>query len=66
MLNYRHSLQTMRKHLLTTGHDIEFFIENGKPYYVFKETIEGNRVICGWAYSASDAADIVNKLCKYY
>ena len=66
MLNYRHSLKTLNSHLAKVNHKVGYFMQAGVPTYTFyeKADTQSGYQICGFAYSATDAADITNKICK--
>lgn len=52
----------MNKVLKNSGHSVAYFMQSGKPTYTFFESVDGKNMVCGYAYSATDAADITNRL----
>ncbi len=64
-LNYRHSIETLNKNLESRGEWITYAMQDGKPLYTLHEKIDHpscNSRTCGYFYSATDAAEYVNKV----
>jgi hypothetical protein len=55
--NYRHSLKTLNYHLETVGYKV--VCDYHSNIYVF---LENQGRVCFYAYNATDAAEITNKL----
>ena len=60
--NFRHSLQTLNRVLGAKGYKFNFIMQSGKPCYILNEVFGSGFRVCGYYYSASDAAKITNKL----
>jgi hypothetical protein len=63
-LNYRHSLQTMRKELERNNETLLFYYQNAKPVYQVLETgssFDNPTRTCAFFYNASDIAEYINK-----
>jgi hypothetical protein len=60
--NYRHSLQTLNKALSSVGHKFNFIMQSGNPCWVLYENIGSAPAVCGYYYTATDAAEIATTL----
>lgn len=65
LFNYRHSLKRINQALSETGHRVTHCMQSDRSVYTLEEKNEdGSFATCGFYYTATDVAEIANKLLR--